>query len=108
MPPNFGERVLFGNDRSSRSRVRTRLITKTSTTSERVTHLHILVPAITRGTLARTHELKRRTRKRKYSLHVIPPKRVGIPEARVGDWREKLYRACLLPTDAGKLVKTTG
>ena len=48
----------FGNDRSSRSRVRTRLITKTSTTSERVTHLHIPVPAITRGTLARTHELK--------------------------------------------------
>ena len=30
-----------------------------STTSERVTHLHIFVPAITRGTLARTHELKR-------------------------------------------------
>ena len=29
-----------------------------STTSERVTHLHIPVPAITRGTLARTHELK--------------------------------------------------
>ena len=31
---------------------------KTSTTSERVTHLRIPVPAITRGTLARTHELK--------------------------------------------------
>ena len=30
-----------------------------STKSERVTHLHIPVPAITRGTLARTHELKR-------------------------------------------------
>ena len=30
-----------------------------STTSERVTNLHILVPAITRGTLARPHELKR-------------------------------------------------
>ena len=30
-----------------------------STTSERVTHLHIPVPAITRGTLARTHELKK-------------------------------------------------
>ena len=29
-----------------------------STTSERVTHLHIPVPAITRGTLASTHELK--------------------------------------------------
>ena len=29
-----------------------------STTSERVTHLHIPVPAITPGTLARTHELK--------------------------------------------------
>ena len=29
-----------------------------STTSERVTHLHIHVPAITRGTLARIHELK--------------------------------------------------
>ena len=29
-----------------------------STTSERVTNLHILVPAITRGTLARPHELK--------------------------------------------------
>ena len=28
-----------------------------STTSERVTHLHIPVLAITRGTLARTHEL---------------------------------------------------
>ena len=31
---------------------------RASTTSERVTHLHIPVPAITRGTLARTHELK--------------------------------------------------
>ena len=29
-----------------------------STTSERVTNLHILVPEITRGTLARLHELK--------------------------------------------------
>ena len=29
-----------------------------STTSEPVTNLHILVPAITRGTLARPHELK--------------------------------------------------
>ena len=29
-----------------------------STASERVTHLHIPVPAITRGSLARTHELK--------------------------------------------------
>ena len=29
-----------------------------STTSERVTNLHILVPAITRGTLARPHELQ--------------------------------------------------
>ena len=29
-----------------------------STTSERVTHFHIPVLAITRGTLARTHELK--------------------------------------------------
>ena len=29
-----------------------------STTSEWVTHLHISVPAITRDTLARTHELK--------------------------------------------------
>ena len=28
------------------------------TTSERVTHLHISVPAITRGTLARPHELQ--------------------------------------------------
>ena len=27
--------------------------------SERVTHLHIPVPAITCGTLARTHELKK-------------------------------------------------
>ena len=31
-----------------------------TTTSERVTNLHILVPAITRGTLARPHELKTR------------------------------------------------
>ena len=38
---------------------------------------------------------KRRTRKRKNSLQVILPKRVGIPEAQVGDWREKLYRACV-------------
>ena len=49
--------------RASRSRVRTRLITKCVyycllRTSERVTHLHIPVPSITRGTLARTHELK--------------------------------------------------
>ena len=29
-----------------------------STTSERVTHLHKRVPAITHGMLARTHELK--------------------------------------------------
>ena len=29
-----------------------------STTSERETHLHIYVPAITRGTLTRPHELK--------------------------------------------------
>ena len=29
-----------------------------STTGERVTNLHIIVPAITRGTLARSHELK--------------------------------------------------
>ena len=29
-----------------------------STTSERVTNLHIPVPAITRGTLERPHELK--------------------------------------------------
>ena len=28
-----------------------------------MTHLHISVPAITRGTLARTHELKRKLRK---------------------------------------------
>ena len=28
--------------------------------SERVTHLHIPVPAITHGTLARTHELTKR------------------------------------------------
>ena len=55
MPPSA---FFFGNDSSSRSRVRTRLITKASTTNERVTHLHIRVPAITRGTLARTHELK--------------------------------------------------
>ena len=40
-------------------------------------------------------EKKRKTRKRKYSLQVIPPKRVGIPEVQVGDWREKLYRACM-------------
>ena len=34
------------------------LLRSASITSERVTHLHIPVPAITRGTLARTHELK--------------------------------------------------
>ena len=33
------------------------LLRSASTTSERVTHLHVSVPAITRGTLARTHEL---------------------------------------------------
>ena len=47
----------FGNDRSSRSRVRTRLITK-CVYYEWVTHLHIPVSAITRGTLTRTYELK--------------------------------------------------
>ena len=31
-----------------------------STTSKRVTHLHIPVPAITRGTVARPHELERK------------------------------------------------
>ena len=53
-------KLMLKIDRSSRSRVRTRLITKCVyyVTSERVTHLHIHVPAITRGTLARTHELK--------------------------------------------------
>ena len=41
------------------SRVGTRLIIRSaSTTSERVTHLHISVPAITRGMLTRTYELK--------------------------------------------------
>ena len=45
----------FESDRSSHSRVRTRLIP--STTSKRVTHLHIPVPVVTRGTLARPHEL---------------------------------------------------
>ena len=34
------------------------LLRSASTTIERATHLHISVPAITRGTLARTHELK--------------------------------------------------
>ena len=34
------------------------LLRSASTTGERVTHLHIPVPAITRGTLAHTHELK--------------------------------------------------
>ena len=57
--PNFGERVLL------RKRIDLRILefglTSTrcpSTTSERVTNLHIPVPAITCGTLARLHELK--------------------------------------------------
>ena len=33
-----------------------------------MTHLHIPVPAITRGTLARTHELKSRAREKRVAL----------------------------------------
>ena len=50
-------RASSDNDRSSHSRVRIR-----STTSERVTHLHITVPAITRGSVARPHELENERR----------------------------------------------
>ena len=39
----------FGNDRSSHSRIRLASTRRPSTTSERVTNLHITVPAITRG-----------------------------------------------------------
>ena len=39
-----------------------------STTNERVTHLHISVPAITRGTLARPHELKMRSTESKCTI----------------------------------------
>ena len=47
----------FGNDRSSHSRVRTQLLSK-SVYYEWASDLHIHVPAITRGTLASPRELK--------------------------------------------------
>ena len=40
-----------------------------------MTHLHISVPAITRGTLARTHELKRE----QIALHKAQPVRLRNP-----------------------------
>ena len=42
--------------------------------SERVTHLHIPVPAITRGTLARTHELKKERQLKDVQLLVLEKK----------------------------------
>ena len=57
----LGTVCFFGNDRSSQSRIRINLDPMRvyyEWGSEWVTNLHIVVPAITRGTLVRPHELK--------------------------------------------------